>query len=215
MTPTVTPITASAPESVVASLAQVPEFVSAGNLIYRATHVPRYVKAEGCFLEDASGRRYLDAEAANGTVPFGYRADIVRKAVERCAELPALPSFCESDLRLSVLERLEAGFFAEFGVRGRVDLDLGGAQAMETALRMAFSVNGPGPVMVFDGGYHGRSAATSMLSSSWRYRDILGAPGLEVARLPQPDCSACGLEPAEGGCHRRCIEAVSSWGSGG
>jgi 4-aminobutyrate aminotransferase-like enzyme len=195
-------------------IAQVPPYAGAGTLIYRAATVPRYVGADGCFLSDSAGRRYLDAEAANGTLPFGYRPDILTSALARCASLPALPSFCESELRLRVLRRLEAGFAAEFGIPGRVELDLGGAQGMETALRIAFSANGPGPVMVFDGGYHGRSAATSMLSSSWRYRDLLGAPGLDVARLPSPDCAGCAFRPAGGGCHDGCVAAVSSWGGG-
>src|SRR5689334_9176452 len=32
----------------------------------------RYVRGEGCWLEDAEGRRYLDFMAAYGALPFGH-----------------------------------------------------------------------------------------------------------------------------------------------
>lgn len=144
----------------------IPPFAGAGNLIYRADRVPRFVSAEGSYLTSADGRRYLDAEAANGTVAWGYDKRILHDALAHCENLPALPSFCESDLRLDVLQRLERLFREATGTPGRVELDLGGAQGMETALRIAFSAVGPGTVVVFEGAFHGRSGVTGMLSCS-------------------------------------------------
>lgn len=192
----------------------VPPFAGAGNLIYRAAHVPRFVRAEGSYLEAADGRRYLDAEAANGSVAWGYDKGILRDALAHCEDLPALPSFCESELRLDVLQRLERLFSEAIGAPGRVELDLGGAQGMETALRIAFSAVGPGTVVVFEGAFHGRSGVTSMLSSSPRYRELLAAWGLEVVRLPSPDCGRCPHATAAGtGCGAGCIAAATRWGS--
>ncbi|MFK0262666.1 aminotransferase class III-fold pyridoxal phosphate-dependent enzyme [Streptomyces angustmyceticus] len=191
----------------------VPPFAGAGNLIYRAAAVPRFVRGAGCFLEGEDGRRYLDAEAANGTVAWGYDSSILQEAARRCFALPALPSFCESSLRLRVLERLERLFSDAIQAPGRVELDLGGAQGMETALRIAFSNNGPGTVVVFEGAFHGRSGVTSMLSSSPRYRELLAAWGLEVVRLPSPDCRTCPHSAASAGCGTGCVKAVSRWGS--
>ncbi|MGW5281674.1 aminotransferase class III-fold pyridoxal phosphate-dependent enzyme [Streptomyces collinus] len=191
----------------------IPSFAGAGNLVYREPEVPRFVSGEGCWLTAADGRRYLDAEAANGTVPFGYDATLLHEALRRCEQLPGLPSFCESDLRLKVLSRLERLVSGALGTPGRVELDLGGAQAMETALRIAFAANGPGTVVVFEGAFHGRSGVTSMLSSSPRYRELLAAWGLEVVRLPNPDCRRCPHAPATGGCGTGCREAVARWGS--
>ncbi|MEU7058746.1 aminotransferase class III-fold pyridoxal phosphate-dependent enzyme [Streptomyces sp. NPDC046197] len=194
--------------------AAVPPFAGAGNLIYRSAVVPRFVRGSGCFLEADDGRRYLDAEAANGTVALGYDASILQEAARRCLDLPALPSFCESPLRLGVLERLERLFSDVLGTPGRVELDLGGAQGMETALRIAFSANGPGTVVVFEGAFHGRSGITSMLSASPRYRELLAAWGLEVVRLPSPDCRTCPHAAAsQDGCRTGCVGAVTRWGS--
>ncbi|MFF9393438.1 aminotransferase class III-fold pyridoxal phosphate-dependent enzyme [Streptomyces griseoluteus] len=191
----------------------IPAFAGAGNLVYREPQVPRFVSGEGCWLTADDGRRYLDAEAANGTVAFGYDAGLLREALTRSERLPALPSFCESELRLKVLSRLERLVSGALGTPGRVELDLGGAQAMETALRIAFAANGPGTVVVFEGAFHGRSGVTSMLSSSPRYRELLAAWGLEVVRLPSPDCRRCPHSPAPGSCSTGCREAVARWGS--
>ncbi len=190
-----------------------PSFASAGNLIYRSETVPVFVAAEGCYLVDESGRRYLDLEAANGTVPFGYDRTVLQEALKRCEALPGLPSFCESNLRLSVLERLERLVSERIGVPGRVELDLGGAQAMETALRIVAANRGPGTILVFEGAFHGRSAATSMLSSSPRYRELLAATGLEVVRLPSPDCARCPHHSPGAGCSAGCVIAAGNWGS--
>lgn len=196
------------------SEATVPDRVGAGNLIYRTKQVPRFVRAEGCHLVAADERRYLDVEAANGTVAFGYDSTILQDALAHCRDLPALPSFCESELRLEVIGRLEELFSTITGQPGRVELDLGGAQGMETALRIAFNAAGPGTVVVFEGAFHGRSGITSMLSSSPRYRELLAAWGVEVVRLPTPDCSRCPhAAPDQAGCSPGCVTAVARWGS--
>lgn len=190
-----------------------PSYAGVGNLIYRSEAVPVFVAGDGCHLTDDSGRRYLDLEAANGTLPFGYDRSVLRDALLRCEALPGLPSFCESALRLGVLERLERLVSERTGVPGRVELDLGGAQAMETALRIVAANRGPGTILVFEGAFHGRSAATSMLSSSPRYRELLAATGLEVVRLASPDCTRCPHHTAGAGCSTGCIAAVARWGT--
>ncbi|MEU5797552.1 aminotransferase class III-fold pyridoxal phosphate-dependent enzyme [Streptomyces sp. NPDC047813] len=192
---------------------RIPSYAGAGNLVYREPDVPKFVSGSGSWLTAHDGRRYLDAEAANGTVAFGYDATLLREAMRRCEQLPALPSFAESELRLKVLSRLEPLVSDVLGTPGRVELDLGGAQAMETALRIAFAANGPGTIVVFEGAFHGRSGVTSMLSSSPRYRELLAAWGLEVVRLPSPDSQRCPHAVAGAGCGPACREAVTRWGS--
>ncbi|OUC75557.1 aminotransferase class III-fold pyridoxal phosphate-dependent enzyme, partial [Streptomyces swartbergensis] len=192
---------------------RIPSYAGAGNLVYREPDVPRFVSGSGSWLTAHDGRRYLDAEAANGTIAFGYDSTLLQEAMRRCEQLPALPSFAESELRLKVLSRLEPLVSAVLGTPGRVELDLGGAQAMETALRIAFAANGPGTIVVFEGAFHGRSGVTSMLSSSPRYRELLAAWGLEVVRLPSPDSQRCPHAVAGTGCGPGCREAVTRWGS--
>ncbi len=82
-------------------------------------------------------------------------------------------------------ERLETLIFQALGRRGFLGLELGGAQAIELALKVALSQHQRVTLFVIDGAYHGRSLFTSHLSASRRY--TLGTHlGVPVVRLANP-----------------------------
>ena len=189
----------------------VPAGLAAGDLVYRTPPRVRFVRAQGVRLYDTAGRPYLDAEACNGAAALGYDAELVQEAGRRASVLPALPSFCESELRVRVLQRLEALFSELTGVPGRVAVELGGAQGIEMALRIVAAHRGGGPVLTFQGGYHGRSPFTAHLSASSRYRAVQPWPGPGVVRLPYPDCGSCPHRPATG-CNPACAASVERLG---
>jgi len=175
-----------------------PSFLAQGDFVYRAGGDAPIAGAEGNVLVDVNGRRLLDAEAANGTAAFGYDAELIKEACDAVACLPALPSFVESRLRLDAGAALSAWFSRATGRAGRVAFELGGAQGIELALKIARS-NAPGrAVAVFEGAYHGRSIYTAHLSASSRYRQHGLATVAEVIRLPYPDDhhNRLGHEPA-------------------
>jgi len=192
--------------------ALIPAGVGAGDLVYRTPPETRMVRAEGVWLWDAAGRPYLDAEAANGALSFGYDSSLVAEAARRCAGLPGLPSFCESEQRVAVLQRLNSRFEAAIGQQGRVSVELGGAQGIEMAMRIVAANRGRGPVLVFEGGYHGRSPFTAHLSASNRYRANQPWPGPSVIRLPYPDCASCPHRVGDG-CNPACTAAVTRLGT--
>ena len=177
----------------------VPRFLGAGDFVYRSQPVPVFQDAHGTRLRDADGRTYIDAEGANGTTALGYDPTLLQEAMERVARLPALPSFCESSLRLEVAERLERHVARSTGCDGRVTFEVGGAQGIELAMKIVAANVGWGQVVVFQGGYHGRSPFTTHLSVSPRYRAQLGGSVGEVIRLPYPDRdrSPFGLGPED------------------
>jgi 4-aminobutyrate aminotransferase-like enzyme len=193
-------------------LALVPGGLGAGDLVYRTPPETRMVRAEGVRLWDSTGRPYLDAEAANGAVSFGYDGTLVAEAARRCTALPGLPSFCESEPRVSVLQRLNHRFEAALGRPGRVSVELGGAQGIEMAMRIVAANRGRGPVLVFEGGYHGRSPFTAHLSASNRYRANQPWPGPSVIRLPYPDCASCPHRIGQA-CNPACTAAITRLGS--
>src|ERR1700716_2260745 len=102
----------------------VPAAVVAGDLVYRTPPAQSFVQAEGVRLRDAAGKEYLDGEAANGTVSLGYDPSILLEAAAKTATLPALPSFCESELRLRVLEKIAQRLDTAVGVKGRIAVEL-------------------------------------------------------------------------------------------
>lgn len=167
--------------------ANVTQFLARGDFVYRHSEVPTFVGAEGAILEDAAGWRYLDAEAANGTAGLGFDFSILHNAVARLGGLPGLPSFCESALRLSVAERIARMMHEATGLSGRVAFELGGAQGVELATKVVRSNSSRAQLVVFEGGYHGRSPFTSQLSGSDRYRRINGGWRIPIYRLPYPD----------------------------
>jgi 4-aminobutyrate aminotransferase-like enzyme len=191
-------------------LIDIPGFIGAGDFVYRSPDVPRFTAAAGSSLEDADGRRYLDAEAANGTVCLGYDSSILEAAMRRAAALPALPSFCESELRLDVARRLEAEVSRAVGAPGRISFEVGGAQGIELAMKIVASNRPWGTVATLQGGYHGRSPFTGALSASARYRRPIPVGAGEVVRLPYPDCEQCpfGLDPD--GCEGACVAYLRS-----
>jgi 4-aminobutyrate aminotransferase-like enzyme len=193
--------------------AAAPAFLSAGDLTYRGPHVPVFVAATGSRLTSADGRVYVDAEAANGAAGLGYDASVTQEALARVGGLPALPSFCESQLRLDLAQQLEQTVSAAVGAPGRVAFELGGAQGVELAMKVVAANRGWGQLVTFQGAYHGRSPFTAHLSASARYRALLPLGVGEVLRLPFPDCEQCPLRGGGGGeCSAACRAAAARVG---
>jgi 4-aminobutyrate aminotransferase-like enzyme len=107
--------------------------------------------------------------------------------------MPSLPSFAESELRLGLAEKIGKLFFNVTGSHGRVAFEIGGAQAIELAAKIARKTTGKSQFVVFEGGFHGRSGYASQLSASHRYRKILGDWRIPLARLPLPDYERSGF----------------------
>ena len=190
----------------------IPDGVGVGDLVYRTPPDVRFIRSEGVRLYDTSGRAFLDAEAANGAAAFGFDSFLVADAAQRCGQLPGLPSFCESEQRVALLQRLNRRFERTAGRPGRVSVELGGAQGIEMAMRIVAAHRGNGPVMVFEGGYHGRSPFTAHLSASSRYRANQPWPGPSVIRLPYPECASCPHHTGRG-CAPGCAEAITRLGT--
>jgi 4-aminobutyrate aminotransferase-like enzyme len=163
------------------------QFLAHGDFVYRHSEVPTFVRADGAILEDSAGWRYLDAEAANGTASLGFDVSILQNAVTRLGAMPGLPSFCESALRVRIADRIGQIMQEATGLSGRVAFELAGAQGVELATKVVRSNSSRTQLVVFEGAYHGRSAYTSQLSGSDRYRRVNGGWRVPVCRLPYPD----------------------------
>lgn len=168
----------------------IPVHVGAGDFTYRGQVVPRFVAGEGSRLRDSEGREYVDAEAANGSVSLGYDSSILEQAAAAVSSMPALPSFCESDLRVRVAQRLGDEISRAVGSPGRISFEVGGAQGIELAMKIVAANRRWGTVATLQGSYHGRSPFAGSLSSSSRYRRPIQVASAEVVRLPYP--ATCG-----------------------
>ncbi len=159
-------------------------------------------------MTDETGYNYLDMEAGNGSVSLGYDASILEESIGKVKDIVSLPCFCESPLRIDVASKIASRLNHITGAEGKVAFELGGAQAIELAIKIVRSNTSGSQYVVFEGGYHGRSAFTSQFSASQRYRSIVGDWRLPVVRLPYPDCDQCRFSQHPSTCKTECISYV-------
>ena len=142
-------------------------------------------KAEGCVVEDADGRRYLDLYGGYAVAAIGHgHAKVVAAIREQAATLMHCPSAQPSRVRAEFYEALAS--IAPAGL-DRMLPAMSGAGANEIALMIARTRRPDGAVITFGGGYFGRSPGTAGLAGKARYRQAMGLPAADqYAPFPYP-----------------------------
>jgi adenosylmethionine-8-amino-7-oxononanoate aminotransferase len=104
---------------------------------YRDTEVPVIVRGEGCYLEDANGKRYLDALAGLFAVQIGYSYgdEVGEAAAAQMRELPFYTNWSYAHPRAIELAA-EVARLAP-GDLNRVFFVSGGSEAIESAWKLA------------------------------------------------------------------------------
>ena len=122
-------------------------------------------RAEGAYVYDQDGTRYLDFTSGIGVTNTGHcHPKVVQAIQEQAAKLlhgqvniifhPPLLELAE-ELRTIVPEGLDCFFFSNSG-----------AEAVEGAVKLARHATGRPNVIVFQGSFHGRTALTMALTTS-------------------------------------------------
>jgi adenosylmethionine-8-amino-7-oxononanoate aminotransferase len=104
---------------------------------YETADVPIIVRGEGCHLEDANGRRYIDALAGLFSVNIGYSfgEEIGQAALEQMRELPFYTNWSYAHPRAIELAAEVASLSP--GDLNRVFFCSGGSEAVESAWKLA------------------------------------------------------------------------------
>ncbi len=104
---------------------------------YAAGDVPIIVRGDGCYLEDANGKRYLDALAGLFSVNlgYGYGEEIGQAALEQMRELPFYTNWTYAHPRAIELAAEIAALAP--GDLNRVFFVSGGSEAVESAWKLA------------------------------------------------------------------------------
>jgi len=104
---------------------------------YGSADVPIIVRGEGCYLEDANGKRYLDALAGLFSVNIGYShgEEIGQAALEQMRELPFYTNWSYAHPRAIELAAEVASLAP--GDLNRVFFVSGGSEAVESAWKLA------------------------------------------------------------------------------
>jgi 4-aminobutyrate aminotransferase-like enzyme/Ser/Thr protein kinase RdoA (MazF antagonist) len=135
------------------------------------------VRAEGVWIQEANGRRLLDAY--NNVPVVGHCHPRVTEAVVRQTRLGATNARYLAEPLVELAERL----LATLPGLDTVLLVNSGSEANDLAWRLAAGVTGRDGVLVTENAYHGVTAAATRLSpEDWP----AAAPPAQVARIPAP-----------------------------
>jgi ornithine--oxo-acid transaminase len=156
-------------------------------------------EAEGAWVTDVDGRRYLDMLAAYSAINFGHRHPRLVAAAQRQLDRVTLVS--------RAFEHDQFGpFCAELAALAGMDMVLPmntGAEAVETAIKTArkwgYEVKGvpdrEAVIIVFDGNFHGRTTTIISFSTDPDARSSFGpyTPGFHVAPYGDLDALAAAM----------------------
>ncbi|WP_063040297.1 aspartate aminotransferase family protein [Nocardia grenadensis] len=140
----------------------------------------------GCYLYDVDGRRFLDFTAGIGVTSTGHcHPRVVAAAQEQVGKLI-------HGQYTTVMHRPMLDLTERLGTVLPTGLDSvfyanSGSEAVEAALRLARQATGRPNVIVFHGGFHGRTvAAATMTTSGTRFSAGFSPlmPGVHVAPFP-------------------------------
>eukprot|EP01121_Diplochlamys_sp_Union-15-3_P021806 TRINITY_DN9032_c0_g3_i2.p1 TRINITY_DN9032_c0_g3~~TRINITY_DN9032_c0_g3_i2.p1 ORF type:complete len:449 (+),score=60.63 TRINITY_DN9032_c0_g3_i2:65-1411(+) len=153
-------------------------------------------KGEGCYVWDTNGKKYLDFTAGIAVTNTGHCHPKVVKAVQE---------------QVSKLIHGQVNIFYHKAMLGLIDkllpkmphgLDTfsfhnSGAEAIENAIKVARHYTGKPNVIVFQGGFHGRTIGTlSLTTSKTVYRAGYGPLMSGVFVTPFPYCFQCPVSRA-------------------
>lgn len=173
-------------------------------------HIPKKIfqSAKGNFLYDDQGIKYLDMQMFNSAANFGYQNAAYNTCIEKqLHSLPSLAAEFMNENRILLSEKISNYMLSNYGVTGRVHFTVGGAQAIDDALKLAFNYTKKHGVICFEGAYHGRTMAASSISSSYRYTRQFGNI-IDTYTIPFPNCFACAYD--QGNCENNlyCIDRI-------
>ena len=146
-------------------------------------------RAQGCWLFDSQGRRYLDFLAGIATLALGHAHPRLLEAMvqqlQRYAHVSnyfVVPAQVELARWLRQVTGLQRVFFANSG-----------AEAMEAALKLARRwgwMHGREQIWGFSGGFHGRTYGALSLMDRPLYREGMGPYLPQIGTLPYNDPEA-------------------------
>jgi len=154
-----------------------------------------YVRAEGPYLFDKAGTRYLDLLAGFGVFALGRNHPTIKQAMRAIldADLPNLVQMDVSLLSGLLAERL----LAQIPHQEKVFFCNSGTEAVEAAIKLARAATGRSKLVFCDHAFHGLTMGALTMNGDAAFRDGFGPLLPDAVRVPWDDLSA--LEAALAG----------------
>ncbi len=174
-------------------------------------------RAEGIWIEDMAGRRYMDFHG-NNVHHVGYAHPQVLAAIK--AQLDALsfaPRRFACDRAVELAEALSAHFQRLTGSPGRVLFTTGGSDAVEVAIKLARTATGRFKTLSFWDAFHGAGFGASSVGGESLFRGGRVGPLLPGSEHVAPfGCYRCAYghpvdaqgQPDLAGCRLACASMV-------
>jgi 4-aminobutyrate aminotransferase/(S)-3-amino-2-methylpropionate transaminase len=181
------------------------KYCSFGDTVHYLEPPKVFVNCEGSFLYDEAGTPYLDLQMWYSAASFGYKNPRLNEALKRQVDrLPQLACQYLHAEKVEVAARIAQYCERRFGVKGRVQFNVGGSQAIEDSLKIVRNYTGKSLMFAFMGGYHGRTLGASAITSSYRYRRRYGHFGDRAHFVFYPYCFRCMYELKRETCELYC-----------
>lgn len=168
------------------------QYCSYGDTVHYSDDPKVFRNCEGTFMYDSSDTPYLDLQMWYASCNLGYKNKRVSEAViDQINTMPQIASRFLYDYKVLLSEKIVKANEKRFGEKGRTHFNVGGAQAIEDALKLVRNYTGKNLMFAFMGGYHGRTIGASAITSSFRYREHYGHFGDRAHFVPFPYCFRC------------------------
>jgi 4-aminobutyrate aminotransferase/(S)-3-amino-2-methylpropionate transaminase len=168
------------------------EYCSYGDTVHYANHPNIFVGSKDSYLYDSVGNKFFDLQMWYSAVGLGYGNEAINNAVKD--QLDTLPQLASQYLhagKINLAAKISQANQTRFDVKGRVHFNVGGAQAVEDALKLVRKYTKSNNVFAFMGGYHGRTLGASSITSSYRYRSRFGHFGDRAMFIEFPYAFRC------------------------
>jgi len=160
--------------------------------------------ARGSSVTDVDGNTLIDIIGGIGVNGLGHSHPGYVQAVQRQVERASVGSFT-SEARTELLEKLAEHRPAKD--LHRAQLYSSGAEAVESALRLAKCATGKYEFVSFWGGFHGKTLGVLSLMGS-DFKDKLGPMAPGAHSVPYANCYRCPLKLEYPSCGLACVEMV-------
>ncbi len=152
-----------------------------------ATGPVAVARAEGAWIEDVDGRRFLDFAGGIGCQNTGHNhpavVEALREQLDRylhqCFVVGMYEPYVEVCQRLAELSPCR-------GAEQKSFLANSGAEALENAVKISRAATGRPAVVVFQNAFHGRTLLAMTMTSKLVYKKGFGPFAPEVYRTPAP-----------------------------
>jgi len=163
--------------------------------------------AEGTQVTDVDGNQFLDFIGGIAVGALGHSHPTWVEAIQKQAGRAAVGSLT-SEARVELVERF-ARHAPASGVH-RLQMYSGGAEAVESALRLAKSHTGKYEFVSCWGGFHGKTmGALSLMGST--FKDKLGPMVPGSHQVPYADCYRCPLGASYPSCGIACADVARKY----